>query len=108
MRGYTSLGFSLKRIPGKEQEELAVREKIVRLRPEWLIARFGLAQSLRTLGRYEDSLAQIKTAFKMMTPAEERQRDSLMNRAACLASLGNLTAAITDFDHILFQNSDHR
>lgn len=108
VRGYTSLAYSLKRIPGKEQEELPVREKVVEMRPDSSTHRFELAQCLRSLQRHADSWAQVRAAFQMMSPQERQSKDPLVNRAVALSHSGNYAAAIADLDALLAKTADHR
>jgi tetratricopeptide (TPR) repeat protein len=107
IRGYTSLGYALKRI-GAFEEELIIRNKIIEMQPKkWkpLIERANIHVSLN---RPEEAMSDILSAFELMTPEERESKDALWNRAAGFLRCRHFSAAIGDLDNLLSKFPDHR
>jgi tetratricopeptide (TPR) repeat protein len=104
-RAFTNLGFFLKKMPGRQHDEIAAYEKALRINPDYAFAHNNLGTALRDVpGRLSDAIAQFQAAIRINPNYVEAHN----NLGSALRKVpGRLTDAIAEFQAALRINPDY-
>lgn len=105
IRGYKSLGFSLKRISAYE-EELTVRNKIIELQPNDWISYSERSAVYFAMNQVKEGLADTLHSVTMVR--DKQSKEILLFRGVAYLKSGNYCASLSDLDYLLSKFPDHR